>query len=272
MAELKNYKIADADFAQKDITSIEENVVSGQADWLKKQFDKASKEVIAPRLNGLIDRLESEQAADNLGAEALAPDGAQTVGGQLRYLNEQLKKAVVGQIPDASITQDKLSEQFQAVLAAKLSGDFSNATGTLAVANGGTGATAAAAARQNLGAAPSGYGIGENLGRGAENGSIEMLTGHNDWDCAAPGGFYSANNAANAPATGWFVGVTMELDSNYYAQIVSSVSTHDLYYRVRTDGVFLPWKKIITSALMTYGTDEPPASGTPGSIYFKIVG
>ena len=139
MAELKNYKIADADFAQKDITSIEENVVSGQADWLKKQFDKASKEVIAPRLNGLIDQLESEQAADNLGAEALAPDGAQTVGGQLRYLNEQLKKAVVGQIPDASITQDKLSEQFQAVLAAKLSGDFSNATGTLAVANGGTG-------------------------------------------------------------------------------------------------------------------------------------
>ena len=92
MAEFKNYKIADADFAQKDITSIEENVVSGQANWLKQQFDKVSKEVIAPKLNGLIDQLESEEAADNLGAEALAPDGAQTVGGQLKYLNEQLKR------------------------------------------------------------------------------------------------------------------------------------------------------------------------------------
>lgn len=270
MAELKNYKIADADFAQKDITSIEENVVSGRADWLKQQFDKASKEVIAPRLNGLIDQLESEEAAENLGAEALAPGGAQTVGGQLKYLNEQLKKTAMGQIPDASITQDKLSAEFQAVLQAKLAGDFSNATGTLAVANGGTGAATAAAARENLGAAPSGYGIGENLGTGEENGSIEALTGHNDWDWAVPGGFYSANNATNAPATGWFVGVTMALDADYYAQIVSSVTTHDLYYRVRTDGVFLPWKKIITSALMTYGADEPPASGTPGSIYFKI--
>ena len=228
--------------------------------------------MIAPKLNGLIDQLESEEAADNLGAEALAPDGAQTVGGQLKYLNEQLKKTAMGQIPDASITQDKLSAEFQAVLTAKLAKDFSNATGTLAVANGGTGATGAAAARQNLGAASSGYGIGENLGRGTGNGSIEALTGHNDWDWAVPGGFYSANNATNAPATGWFVGVTMALDSNYYAQIVSSVSTHDLYYRIRTDGVFLPWKKIITNALMTYGTDDPPASGTPGSLYFKIVG
>ena len=194
------------------------------------------------------------------------------MGGQLGYLNDQVKKAVVGQIPDASITQQKLAAEFQSAFQAKLEGNFSNATGVLPMANGGTGAATAAAALQNLGAAPSGYGVGSNTGMGSGNGSIEALTGHNDWDWAVPGGFYSANNGANAPISGWLVGVTMALDNDFYAQIVSSVATHDLYYRIRTDGVFLPWKKIITSALMTYGTDDPPSSGTPGAVYFKIVG
>lgn len=272
MAEFKDFKIADADFLQKDIASIEENVISGKGDWLKQQFDKASKEVISPKLNGLIDSLESTEAASNIGAAALVPDGVQNVAGQLWYLNDQIKKAAMGQIPNASIGLAKMTAEFQAAFEAKVEGDLSNVSGIMPVAHGGTGATSAATARQNIGAAPSGYGVGENLGLGTGNGSIEALTGHNDWDWAVPGGFYSGKDATNAPTDGWLVGVTMALDNDFYAQIVSSVLTHDLYYRVRTDGVFLGWKKIITSALMTYGTDDPPTSGIPGAVYFKIVG
>ena len=272
MAEFKDFKIAEADFAQKDIASIEENVVSGRADWLKAQFDKASKEVLAPKINGLIDNLEGTEGAKNIGAEPLAPGGVQTVGGQLAYLNDQVKKTVVGQIPDASITMQKLDAKFQQDFLEKAEADFSNVTGTLPVSCGGTGGITAAAALQNLGAAPAGYGIGSNTGAGTGSGSLEALSGHNDWDWASPGGIYSAYNAQNAPASGWFIGMTMALDSDSYAQLLSSLQTHDLYYRIRSDGVFLPWKQLITTALMTYGTEEPPSSGTPGAVYFKIVG
>ena len=92
MAEFKDFKIAEADFAQKDIASIEENVVSGRADWLKAQFDKASKEVLAPKINGLIDNLEGTEGAKNIGAEPLAPGGVQTVGGPVSYTHLDVYK------------------------------------------------------------------------------------------------------------------------------------------------------------------------------------
>ena len=43
MGDILQNKIQDADFLDRDITSIEGNVVAGQADWLKQRFDSSVK-------------------------------------------------------------------------------------------------------------------------------------------------------------------------------------------------------------------------------------
>ena len=68
MGSLLEQKIAAEDFADKDVSSIEENMVVGRAEWLKARFDSAAKEVITPKMNGLIDALLSEEAAGQIGA------------------------------------------------------------------------------------------------------------------------------------------------------------------------------------------------------------
>ena len=68
MSNISDNKILDTDFSGKDIESISEDTVVGRAEWLKARFDSAAKEVITPKVNGLIDALLSEEAAGQIGA------------------------------------------------------------------------------------------------------------------------------------------------------------------------------------------------------------
>lgn len=78
---------------------------------VKAQFDAAPNEV-REYLNKLIDVLQSDvdgdSGADNIKATPIStsPD---TVQGILEWLNSQIGTAVLGQIPDGTITQQKLA-------------------------------------------------------------------------------------------------------------------------------------------------------------------
>ena len=109
MGDILQNKIKDADFLDRDITSIEGNTVAGQADWLKQRFDSSVKQVVAPRLNALIDDLAATTAAGQIGAAPLLPGGTATVGGQLAYLKNELNGIALSQIPDGTVTDEKLS-------------------------------------------------------------------------------------------------------------------------------------------------------------------
>ena len=109
MGDILQNKIQDADFSGRDVTSIEGNVVAGQAEWLKQRFDSSVKDVIAPKYNALIDDLAAVTAAGQIGAMPLLPGGAATVGGQLSYLKDELNGIVLSQIPDGTVTDEKLS-------------------------------------------------------------------------------------------------------------------------------------------------------------------
>ena len=65
---IQDKKIIAADYAGKDIESIEGDYVGGQSTSLKKRFDAVSKDVIAPKHNELIDELIAEGAAAEIGA------------------------------------------------------------------------------------------------------------------------------------------------------------------------------------------------------------
>lgn len=110
MGSLLEQKIAAEDFADKDVSSIEENMVVGRAEWLKARFDSAAKEVITPKMNGLIDALLSEEAAGQIGAAPLMEGSEATVAGQMAFLKEELNGVSLGQIPSGALTDDKLSD------------------------------------------------------------------------------------------------------------------------------------------------------------------
>ena len=123
MGSLLEQKIAAEDFADKDVSSIEENMVVGRAEWLKARFDSAAKKVITPKVNGLIDALLSEEAAGQIGAAPLMEGSEATVAGQLAFLKEELNGVSLGQIPSGSLTDDKLSDapgQLKDTVAGKL--------------------------------------------------------------------------------------------------------------------------------------------------------
>ena len=137
MADFNERKVQAADFQGNNIQSIDSTTVVGQADWLKKQFDKSTEEVIAPKLNGLIEDLQDEQAATQIGTPALLIGGVQTVAEQLAYLFETITNVSSGSVPDGSITDEKLSNaagQLKATVAAlgaaKASLESPNFTGT----------------------------------------------------------------------------------------------------------------------------------------------
>ena len=121
MADFNERKIQTADFAGNDISSVDGTTIVGQADWLKHRFDAVAENVIAPKVNGLIDDLQNEQAATQIGTPALLIGGVQTVAEQLAYLFETITNVSSGSVPDGSITDAKLSNaagQLKAVVAA----------------------------------------------------------------------------------------------------------------------------------------------------------
>lgn len=110
MSNISDNKILDTDFSGKDIESISEDTVVGRAEWLKARFDSAAKEVITPKVNGLIDALLSQEAAGQIGATPLVEGSEATVAGQMAFLKEELNGVSLGQIPSGSLTDDKLSD------------------------------------------------------------------------------------------------------------------------------------------------------------------
>lgn len=123
MSNISDNKILDADFSGKDIESISEDTVVGRAEWLKARFDSAAKEVITPKVNGLIDALLSQEAAGQIGAAPLMEGSEATVAGQMAFLKEELNGVSLGQIPSGSLTDDKLSDapgQLKDTVAGKL--------------------------------------------------------------------------------------------------------------------------------------------------------
>ncbi len=63
-------KIELVDFNGKDVSSIKENPLIGDAVTNKGIFDKAAKEVIMPAFNELIDALMANDAAGQIKSEA----------------------------------------------------------------------------------------------------------------------------------------------------------------------------------------------------------
>lgn len=123
MSNISDNKILDADFSGKDIESISEDTVVGRAEWLKARFDSAAKEVITPKVNGLIDALLSEEAAGQIGAAPLMEGSEATVAGQMAFLKGEIDGVSLGQIPSGSLTDDKLSDapgQLKDTVAGKL--------------------------------------------------------------------------------------------------------------------------------------------------------
>lgn len=123
MSNISDNKILDTDFSGKDIESISEDTVVGRAEWLKARFDSAAKEVITPKVNGLIDALGTPEAAGQIGAQPLGEGSEATVAGQLAFLKEELNGVSLGQIPSGSLTDDKLSDapgQLKDTVAGKL--------------------------------------------------------------------------------------------------------------------------------------------------------
>ncbi|MBQ9942294.1 MAG: hypothetical protein IJP03_04725 [Christensenellaceae bacterium] len=128
--------ILEEEFVGRDITSIPGDTVVGQADWLKARFDAVAKELLAPKINQLIYALQQPAAAGQLGAPALTPKSGTTVGEQLCYLYEQLSGAAMGQVPDGSIGDEKLSGA-EGQLKARVAGLEENKADLMSPAFGG---------------------------------------------------------------------------------------------------------------------------------------
>ena len=107
---IQDKKIIAADYAGKDIESIEGDYVGGQSTSLKKRFDAVSKDVIAPKHNELIDELIAEGAAAEIGAAPINSNSGNKVQDILRYLWEQMQRITQGTIPDGSITASKFAD------------------------------------------------------------------------------------------------------------------------------------------------------------------
>lgn len=99
----------------KDVSDLADKPNQGgmSAAQVKAQFDAAPNE-LRVTLNGLIDILlgttSGDSGAKNIGAETISGVNGATVHDQLVDLKTQLNNAVVGQIPDGSISTDKYAD------------------------------------------------------------------------------------------------------------------------------------------------------------------
>jgi len=95
------------------VTNIQElpTIIKGEATAVKQIFDKASLD-IKGYLESLLAEIESNTAgasgAHNTGSAAIAGVTGTTVASQIANLKAQIDAAVIGTIPDASITIEKI--------------------------------------------------------------------------------------------------------------------------------------------------------------------
>lgn len=88
------------------------------AQELKKRYDLPA-ETLQSDLNQVIEELEKESAAGNIGAMSLgeSDSSANTVQGKLLYLLAQIQNQALGTIPDGTITESKIEPNFNDILA-----------------------------------------------------------------------------------------------------------------------------------------------------------
>lgn len=97
------------------------NVEDGlSAEELKEKFD-APAEQLQKDLNKLEEELEASSAASSIGAEKLdANDYSEgTVLDKLKKINEDVKNVVLNQIPNNTITQEKMESNYEQTIAKK---------------------------------------------------------------------------------------------------------------------------------------------------------
>lgn len=137
--------------------------------------------------------------------------------------------------------------------------------GTVSVECGGTGADNAEEARENLGAAPSGYGLGEQ-------GAPTVV----DCNTATKNGWYSTSGAANVPqfggitlGYGW-LHVSARRENIVRQDYYTSVSAPEHYVRYCVDGVWQPWEA--EEFQMTVGVEYRTTERWAGKpVYTKLI-
>jgi len=112
-------KILDSDIAANGVQS-QPNKLTGSAADNKKVFDKLVDAVVQEKFNALIDELLASTAGAQLGIASSVSLPYDNVQDALDYIVGALVGIVAGDVPDGSITEDKLYDG--AVTNAKLSG------------------------------------------------------------------------------------------------------------------------------------------------------
>lgn len=101
--------------------SDEPNIDDGlSSEELKKKFDEPA-EKLKQAFNNLIDELTVKTSASNIGAGPLVESdfSGANVEAKLIYLYNAIQNVVLGQVPDNSITKEKIDETYRDTLAVK---------------------------------------------------------------------------------------------------------------------------------------------------------
>ena len=122
MVDIETYKIQTADFSGKDVASMPDNPSADgyTSAELKAGFDKAVKEVVTPKHNGIITTMKSTDGAGNIGATAVKTGGATTVQGILSELKTDTDTALAAKFDNADVntsatlgsTTDKVPSEY----------------------------------------------------------------------------------------------------------------------------------------------------------------
>lgn len=90
------------------------------ADELKKKFDYPA-ETLQEDLNKVVEELSKNTASSNIGADKIheSDASAENVQAKLEKIYKDLQNVTLGQIPDGSITEEKLNANYSSTLAKK---------------------------------------------------------------------------------------------------------------------------------------------------------
>ncbi len=108
---IKDLKITEEDFKGRNIQSIEENIVSGRAEELKRLFDAPAQEVLKEKVNALIEYLATTEAGGEIGTPEISEGSGKTVAEQLSFLFREMQDVSAGSIADGSVEDSKLSNE-----------------------------------------------------------------------------------------------------------------------------------------------------------------